>query len=102
MFINTIFNKFYFGNFVIQSPGSLYFLFRLLMNEITFKIEETNGGGLMAEAYISENEQIITQAENEAELKMMIKDALECHFDNADEIPHRVILQFIRSEIFAF
>ncbi len=32
----------------------------------------------------------------------MIKDALECHFENPLEIPHKVIMKFIRQEKFAF
>ncbi len=73
------------------------------MKEVVFKIEEDlEEGGYIAEAYISENDHIITQGETIDELKNMIKDALECHFENPLEMPHKVILQFIRQEIFAF
>lgn len=73
------------------------------MQEITFKIEEDlEDGGFIAEAYVSENEHIITQGNSVEELKIMIKEALECHFENPLDIPHRVIMQFIRNEVFAF
>jgi predicted RNase H-like HicB family nuclease len=73
------------------------------MKEIVFKIEEDIiDGGYIAEAYTTDNEHIITQGETIDELKSMIKDALECHFENPLEMPHRVIMQFIRQEVFAF
>jgi predicted RNase H-like HicB family nuclease len=73
------------------------------MKEITFQIEEDfEDGGYVAEAYTSDNEHIITQGDTIDELKAMIKDALECHFENSLDMPHQVILQFIRKEVFAF
>jgi predicted RNase H-like HicB family nuclease len=72
------------------------------MKEIVFQIEEDlEDGGYIAEAYTSKNEHIITQGDTIDELKEMIKDALECHFENPLEIPHKVIMKFIRQEIFA-
>jgi hypothetical protein len=35
-------------------------------------------------------------------LKDMIKSALECHFENPLDIPHKVIMNFRRQEVFAF
>lgn len=53
------------------------------MQEITFKIEEDlEDSGFIAEAYVAENEHIVTQGSSVEELKIMIKEALECHFDN--------------------
>jgi predicted RNase H-like HicB family nuclease len=73
------------------------------MKEIVFQIEEDlEDGGYVAEAYTSKNEHIVTQGDTIDELKEMIKDALECHFENPLEIPHKVIMQFVREEIFAF
>jgi len=72
------------------------------MNPITFLIEEDHyDGGYIAEAFITENEHIVTQGDNIEELKMMIKDALICHFENPLEIPSSVILKFVRQEVFA-
>jgi predicted RNase H-like HicB family nuclease len=73
------------------------------MTEIIFNIEEDfESGGYIAEAKISESEQIVTQADSIDELKEMIKDSLLCHFENAFEMPHKVIMKFTREEVFAF
>jgi predicted RNase H-like HicB family nuclease len=73
------------------------------MKEIIFQIEEDlEDGGYVAEAYTTANEHIITQGNTIEELKTMIKDALECHFENPLDIPHKVIMNFIRQEVFAF
>ena len=56
----------------------------------------------MAEAYTATDEHIVTQANSIDELKIMIKDALECHFENPLDMPHRVIMNFVRQEVFAF
>ena len=73
------------------------------MKEIIFKVEEDLiDGGYVAEGFTADNEQIVTQGENVEELKEMIKAALECHFDNPFEMPHKVILNFVRQEVFAF
>lgn len=73
------------------------------MKEIIFKIEEdTEDGGYVAEAYTTADEHIVTQANSIDELKIMIKDALECHFENPLDMPHRVIMNFVRQEVFAF
>jgi predicted RNase H-like HicB family nuclease len=73
------------------------------MKEIVFKVEEDNeDGGYVAEANTSDNEHIITQGETIDELKYMIKNALDCHLANPLEMPHKVIMQFIKQEFFAF
>jgi predicted RNase H-like HicB family nuclease len=83
-----------FGGFYIFLR-KLYNKTNITMKEITFQVEEDiEDGGYVAEAYISPEEQIVTQGKNLAELKAMIKDALECHFDNVADIPHKVILNF--------
>jgi predicted RNase H-like HicB family nuclease len=64
------------------------------MNQIIFDVEEVEDGVYVAEAYLSEAEQIVTQGANISELKIMIKEALECHFDDPTDIPHEVILNF--------
>lgn len=64
------------------------------MNQIIFEVEEVEDSVYVAEAYLSEAEQIITQGGSISELKRMIKEALECHFDDPDDIPHEVVLTF--------
>lgn len=71
------------------------------MNQIAFQVEQEEDGGFVAEAHVTENEHIVTQGDTIEELKLMIKDALECHFDNPLEIPKTVVLKFIRQEVFA-
>ena len=73
------------------------------MKEITFEIEEDlEDGGFVAEAFVTEGEHIVTQGDTIDELKQMIKNALECHFENPLDIPHKVIMNFRRQEVFAF
>ncbi|MFN4146894.1 MAG: type II toxin-antitoxin system HicB family antitoxin [Runella sp.] len=73
------------------------------MEEIIFEIEQSDSdGGYVAHAVLSENAQIVTQGDTIEELKMMIKDALECHFDDESEIPKKIILKFIRQEVLDF
>ena len=73
------------------------------MKEITFEIEEDlEDGGYVAEAFVNKDEHIVTQGDTIDELKSMIKSALECHFENPLDIPHKVIMNFRRQEVFAF
>jgi predicted RNase H-like HicB family nuclease len=72
------------------------------MQEITFLIEDDlEDGGFIAEAQLPNNEQIVTQGNTIDELKTMIKEAIICHFETVD-MPHKVIMKYIRQEEFAF
>lgn len=62
------------------------------MKEIVFEVEQELDGSFVAEAKISPQEQIITQGSTIEELKMMIKDAIECHFDNQDDVSAPILL----------
>ena len=62
------------------------------MDTITFQVEQEENGGFVAEAYIAENEHIVTQGDTIEELKLMIRDALECHFGDNNKIPSFIIL----------
>ena len=74
----------------------------LKMTQITFHVEQDGtDGGYIAEAYVADNEHIVTQGDTVEELKLMIKEALECHFENPLEVPKMVILNFVRQEIYA-
>lgn len=57
------------------------------MKEILFEVREDEEGGYVAEAYLNANEQIITQGDTIDELKTMIVDAIECHFEGSTQIP---------------
>ncbi len=67
------------------------------MSEITFIIEESPEGGYTAKAL---NHSILTQGETIEELKEMIKDAVQCHFET-DEMPKLLHLHFVKDEVMA-
>lgn len=74
----------------------------MAMDRIIFQVEQDiHDGGYVAEAFVTENEHIVTQGDTVDELKEMIKDALACHFDDVNEMPREVVLNFIRQEVFA-
>jgi predicted RNase H-like HicB family nuclease len=59
------------------------------MNELIFLVEEDPEGGYNAKAL---GENIFTQGDTMKELKEMIKDAVECHFDSPEQMPKMVNL----------
>lgn len=65
------------------------------MSELIFLIENAAEGGFSAKAL---GHSIFTDAETEEELKMNIKDAVKCHFDE-DEVPKIIRLHFVKDEI---
>ena len=69
------------------------------MNEIIFQVEEDAvDGGYIATAL---GYGITTQAESIPELKEMILDAVQCHFDNPKDRPSVIRLHFVRDEVMA-
>ena len=66
-------------------------------NEIIFLIEESIEGGYEAKAL---SHSIYTEADTFEELKEMIKDAVQCHFDEKER-PKIIRLHFVREEIIA-
>ena len=66
--------------------------------EIIFVVEESQDGGYFAKAL---GEGIFTQADNINELKVMIKDAVICHFEDESTRPKIAHLHLTREEIFA-
>lgn len=67
------------------------------MNEIIFLVEDSPEGGYEAKAL---NASIYTEADTLEELRLMVKDAVECHFDE-NERPQIIRLHFVREEVFA-
>ena len=65
------------------------------MNEIIFLIEESPDGGYEAKALSAP---IFTEADTLDELRAMIRDAVVCHFDEAD-CPRIIRLHFVREEV---
>jgi hypothetical protein len=68
-----------------------------VMDEIIFLVEESPEGGYSARAL---GESIYTEADSIEELKVMIKDAVICHFDS-ENLPKVVRMHFVKDETFA-
>ena len=68
-----------------------------MMNEIIFLIEEALEGGYTAKAI---GESIFTEADTMAEIKVNIKEAVECHFDEGKK-PKLIRLHMIKEEVIA-
>ncbi len=62
-----------------------------------FLVEEAPEGGYTARAL---GHAIHTEADSLAELKVMVQDAVRCHFDEADR-PSVVRLHLVRDELIA-
>ena len=67
------------------------------MKEVFFVVEEALEGGFTAKAL---GESIFTEAETIEELRVNIKDAVECHFD-ADKMPQLIRLHLVKEEVIA-
>jgi hypothetical protein len=68
------------------------------MNEIVFLIEDDPEGGYHARSLHSDVS-IFTEADTTKEMKGNIIDALQCHFDNQDEIPKIIRLHYVKDEV---
>jgi hypothetical protein len=65
------------------------------MNEIFFLVEEALEGGYTARAI---GESIFTEGDTLDELKVNIREAVQCHFDEPS-IPKIIRLHFVKEEI---
>ena len=65
------------------------------MNEIFFLVEDALEGGFTARAI---GESIFTEADTIDELKVNIREAVQCHFDDAD-LPKIIRLHQVREEV---
>lgn len=63
---------------------------QLAMNEIVFLIEDDPDGGYTARALC---ESIFTQADDTETLREMVRDAVQCHFPDEQNLP-KIILKF--------
>ncbi len=68
-----------------------------IATEIIFLVEESDEGGYNARAI---GASIFTQAETLAELRQFIRDAVNCHYDEADR-PRLIRLHIVRDEVIA-
>lgn len=67
------------------------------MSEIIFVVEEAPEGGFNARAL---NVSVFTQADTVEALREAVRDAVRCHFDEAD-LPRVIRLHFVRDEVIA-
>jgi len=67
------------------------------MTEIIFMVEEAPEGGYTARAL---GESIFAEADDVSELEANVRDAVRCHFDEA-EMPRVVRLHFTREQVIA-
>jgi len=68
------------------------------MDEIIFLVEESAEGGYVAKALSAS---IVTEADTLEDLRVMVKDAVHCHFDKPEELPKMIRLHFVKDEVFA-
>lgn len=68
------------------------------MKELIFEVLEDPTGGFTASAL---GYGIHTQGETEEDLKVQIRDAVDCYFDEPSEMPAVVRLHFVRDELMA-
>lgn len=66
-------------------------------NEIIFVVSDSPEGGYEAHAL---GFAIFTEADTLADLRDMVKDAVACHFDDAER-PALIRLHFVREEVLA-
>jgi len=66
-------------------------------SEIIFIIEESSETGYEARAL---DHSIYTEADTIEELRVMIKDAVQCHF-NEQDMPRLIRLHYVKEEIMA-
>lgn len=68
-----------------------------MADEIIFTVEESPEGGYEARALSAP---IFTEADSLDELRTMVRDAVECHFED-HERPRIIRLHFVRDELIA-
>jgi hypothetical protein len=68
-----------------------------VVKELNFILEEASEGGYTARAL---GPSIFTEADNLADLRVKIRDAVSCHFD-AEQAPKIIRLHFVREEVMA-
>ncbi len=67
------------------------------MTEIIFLVEEDPEGGYTAKAI---GESIFTQGETMEEIREMVRDAVQCHFEE-EQRPKLIRLHIVRDEVIA-
>lgn len=68
-----------------------------MSDEIIFTVQESPEGGYEAQAL---SKPIFTEADTLEELRSMVRDAVECHFEQRDR-PKVIRLHFVKDEVIA-
>ena len=66
-----------------------------VVSEVIFVVEEAPEGGYVARAL---GQSIFTEADSLDELRVMVRDAVSCHFDD-DERPGVIRLHLVKDEL---
>ncbi len=69
-----------------------------MRSEIIFEVNEAEEGGYFATAL---GYGISTEGETLEDLRRMIRDAVDCYFDDAAHAPKIIRLHFVRDEVMA-
>jgi len=67
-----------------------------MKSEIIFEVTEAEEGGYCASAL---GYGITTQGESLEELRSMVREAVECYFDDPSQAPAIIRLHFVRDEV---
>ena len=68
-----------------------------MQHEIIFLVSDSPEGGFEARAL---GHSLYTEADSEADLRDRVRDAVACHFDEAER-PRVIRLHFVREEVLA-
>ncbi|CAN5907889.1 2-oxoisovalerate dehydrogenase E1 subunit beta [soil metagenome] len=68
------------------------------MTELLFIVEEAAEGGYVAHAV---GASIVTEADDLDQLRVMVRDAVRCHFDEDAERPKAIRLHLVHDEVIA-
>ena len=68
------------------------------MTEIIFLVEDDPDGGYVARAI---GASIFTQADTIAELKPLVRDAVQCHYPDQQQRPKLIRLHIVHDEVIA-
>jgi predicted RNase H-like HicB family nuclease len=69
------------------------------MSEIIFEVRQDEADGGYTAAALGFG--IHTQAETREELRAMVREAVECYFENAADAPKLIRLHFVHDEVIA-
>jgi len=67
-----------------------------MSTELIFEVTEADEGGYCATAL---GVGITTQGETLEELRVMVREAVACYFDNPADMPRVIRLHFVRDEV---